>query len=91
MTVDSEDHIWSARWDGFALYRYSPDGNQVLKIEFETKKVSCVTFGGTDYRDMYVTTAGANNLSENGQSAGSLYRLNPGITGKEEFRSAICV
>lgn len=91
MTVDSEDHIWSARWDGFSLYRYSPDGNQVLKIEFETKKVSCVTFGGIDYRDMYVTTAGANNLSENGQSAGSLYRLNPGITGKEEFRSAICV
>ena len=24
MTVDAEDHVWSARWDGSALYRFAP-------------------------------------------------------------------
>lgn len=98
MTVDSEDHVWSARWDGWALYRYSPDGEQVNKIDFNTKKVSCPTFAENplnkerpenSYTDMYVTTAGGDNPSENGLQAGALFRLNPGISGKPEFRSQI--
>ena len=47
MTVDAEDHVWSARWDGSALYRFAPDGTEVARIDFPAKKVSSVIFGGT--------------------------------------------
>ncbi|MBT4139093.1 MAG: SMP-30/gluconolactonase/LRE family protein [Candidatus Latescibacteria bacterium] len=89
MTVDAEGYVWCAKWDGHALVRYAPDGTEDRRIEFPTKKVSCVTFGGDDYTDMYVTTAGGHDKEENGEHAGALYRLNLGIKGVPEFRSNI--
>ena len=32
MTVDREGYIWSARWDGGCLVRYTPDGKENLRI-----------------------------------------------------------
>jgi D-xylonolactonase len=89
MTVDVEGYIWSARWDGGCLVRYAPDGGEERRITFPAKKVSCVTFGGEDYTDMYVTTAGGNNKAAEGQGAGALFRLNLGIPGVPEFPSRI--
>ena len=66
MTVDAEGYIWSARWDGGCLVRYSPDGREDRRIEFPAKKVSSVIFGGEDYTDMYVTTAGGDDKAEEG-------------------------
>ena len=87
MTVDAEGCIWSARWDGAQLVRHAPDGEVLQRFPFPVKKVSCVTFGGPDYTDIYVTTAGARNPAENGELAGSIFRLNIGVRGKPEFRS----
>lgn len=89
MTVDAEGYVWSAHWDGWCLIRYAPDGQEVTRIKFPAKQVSCVTFGGDDYTDMYVTTAGGQNKQENGEGAGALYRLRLGIRGVPEFRSRI--
>ncbi len=89
MTVDAEGYVWSARWGGSRLTRYSPDGTEVLRVTFPAKKVSSVIFGGPDYSDMYVTTAGGDNKEENGPGAGGLYRLRPGVKGVPEFPSRI--
>ena len=89
MTVDAEDHVWSARWDGSALYRFAPDGTEVARIDFPAKKVSSVIFGGRDLTDMYVTTAGGNDKPNEGPGAGALFRLNLGIRGKPEFLSRV--
>jgi D-xylonolactonase len=89
MTVDAEGYVWSARWDGSALFRYAPDGREVLRIAFPAKKVSCPTFGGPDYEDIYVTTAGGAHKDVEGEGAGALYRLRLGIRGVPEFRSRI--
>ena len=91
MTVDAEGYLWSARWDGGHLFRYAPDGNEVLRIPFPAKKVTSVTFGGADYTEMYVTTAGGNNRSEEGSGAGAVFHLNLGIQGVPEFFSHIAV
>jgi len=91
MTVDAEGYVWSARWDGSCLVCYTPEGAELLRIPFPAKKVSCVTFGGEDYTDMYVTTASANNKAQEGELAGALFRLNLGIRGVPEFRSRIAV
>jgi D-xylonolactonase len=89
MTVDAEGHVWSARWGGGCLVRYSPDGEEEQRITFPARKVSSVTFGGPDYTDIYVTTAGGQNKEDEGEGAGALFHINLGIQGLPEFRSRI--
>ncbi len=89
MTVDAGGYVWSARWDGSSLVRYSPAGEQERRIWFPARKVSSVIFGGDDYTDMYVTTAGGQDKTSEGPGAGCLYRLNVGIRGKAEYLSRI--
>lgn len=94
MTVDADGDLWSARWNGGVVARYGPDGAERGRIEFPARKVSCVTFGGADYDDAYVTTAldGGERETE-GDGAGALFRFDvpDGVTGRPEFRSAFPV
>ncbi len=90
LTVDSEGYIWSARWNGSALYRYSPDAVEVDRIGFPAKKVSSVSFGGNDYEDLFITTAlTSGTRSGEGAGAGALFRLRPGVRGVPEFHSNV--
>lgn len=90
MTVDQDGNAWSARWNGGCLVKYTANGKEVLRIDFPTKKVSSLTFGGEDYNDLYVTTAGGGNKEEEGEGAGALFRLSPeSAKGKREFLSKI--
>jgi D-xylonolactonase len=89
LTVDAEGYIWSAFWGDSCLVRYAPDGTEERRICFPAKKVSSLTFGGPDYSDIYVTTAGGNNKAEEGAGAGALFRITLGIQGVPEFRSRV--
>ena len=89
MTVDAEGYVWSARWDGHALVRFAPDGTEDMRIEFPAKKVSCPIFGGDEYTDLYVTTAGGQDKAQEGEGAGALFRVRMGIRGVPEFRSRV--
>lgn len=90
MTVDADGFVWSARWDGDALFRYAPDGTLERTVAIPARKASCCTFGGPDYRHLYVTTAGGDRKDRDGEGAGALYRLAiDGVAGVPEFRSAI--
>jgi D-xylono/L-arabinono-1,4-lactonase len=90
MTVDAQDHVWSARWQQSALYRYTPDGVEERRIEFPAKKVSSVTFGGNDLSELYVTTALYDGTrADEGAGAGALFRLRLGIRGVPEFFSRV--
>jgi D-xylonolactonase len=91
MTVDAEGYVWSARWDGGCLVRYTPDGIEDRRIAFPARKVSSVIFGGSDYADMYVTTAGGQDKAREGQGAGALFRLRMQIKGLPEFQSRIAL
>ncbi|WP_137284562.1 SMP-30/gluconolactonase/LRE family protein [Halorussus salinisoli] len=90
LTVDSEGYVWSARWDGNRLVRYTPSGTVDREIEFPARKVSSVTFGGEELRDLYVTTANVEGRDAEGDGAGALFRVpDVGVSGKAEFRSEI--
>lgn len=89
MTVDATGDVWSARWGGSCLVRYAPDGREVERIRFPAKKVSSAAFGGPDYADLYVTTAGGDDKEHEGHGAGALFRVRPGVRGVPEFRSHI--
>lgn len=87
MTVDAEGSIWSARWDGSGILRMDAQGRVMDSITFPVKKVTSAAFGGDDLTTLYATTAGGQDRDENGQLAGSLFRLEPGVKGRGEFRS----
>lgn len=89
LAVDAEGYVWSARWDGSALYRYTPDGQVDQVIHFPARKVSSVIFGGPDYTDLYVTTAGGDNRAHEGPGAGALFHLRPGVRGRPPFFSRL--
>ncbi|GAA0727913.1 D-xylonolactonase [Halorubrum trapanicum] len=91
MTVDANDHVWSARWNGGRVVRYAPTGEPVSEIEFPARKVSSVTFGGAGYETLYVTTAlTGGDRSTEGDGAGSVFRVTDLDTaGVSDFRSRI--
>jgi D-xylonolactonase len=89
MTIDSEGHPWSALWDGAAIARLSPSGEEEQRIPIPARKSSSAIFGGEGLRDMYVTTAGGNVKSTDGAAAGGLFRLTAGVHGLPEFFSRI--
>jgi D-xylono/L-arabinono-1,4-lactonase len=84
LTVDKQGGVWSARWDGSCLVRYTPDGVETRRVTFPAKKVSSAIFGGPDLRDLYVTTAGGDNRADEGSGAGAIFRLRPGVQGLPE-------
>ena len=89
LTIDSEGSLWSARWDGYSIVKYSPDGTELERIALPARKVSSLTFGGESYNDLYITTAGGDDRIANGSTAGSLFRIQCDTPGLPEFRSRI--
>ena len=92
LTVDAEGYVWSARWDGGRLVRYDPTGAEVARLQFPSRKVASVTFGGPAYGDAYVATALTEaSREEEGDGAGALFRFTPDVVGVPEFRSRVSV
>ncbi len=89
MAVDAEGNIWSARWDGGALFHYAPDGTILGSAHFPARKVSSLTFAGPDLLDVYVTCAGGPEKVAEGSGAGALFRTTLGVAGRPSFRSRI--
>lgn len=87
MTVDSEGHVWQAHVYGGKIIRYDPDGDIERAINMPVLKVTCPTFGGPNFDQLFVTTMGRPPLPrfpEDGRDRGSLYVIEDlGITGIE--------
>lgn len=88
-SLDAEGHLWSALWDGGCIVRLSPEGIVEKKIVIPAPKTSSLTFGGEDYLDMYITTAGGNARHVEGALAGGLFHLRAETPGLPEFFSRI--
>jgi sugar lactone lactonase YvrE len=57
LCVDAEGCIWSARWNGWQVVRYSPKGEPLLKVEVPAQRVTSCCFGGPDLDQLFITTA----------------------------------
>jgi len=90
-TVDSEGHLWFALWGGSAIVRLDPKGRIEETISMPAKKITSLTFGGEDFKDIYVTSEGGLARTENDPFAGALFRVKSSIAGKAEFRSRISI
>lgn len=59
LTVDAEGHVWSAKWGGAKIVRYTPDGSIDRVLTLPVPHATSVTFGGPDLDVLYVSTARA--------------------------------
>jgi sugar lactone lactonase YvrE len=91
LTVDAEDHVWVALWDGSAVRRYRPDGVLDRVIELPVSRPTSCAFGGDDLGDLYVTSARTGLTPEQLAAqpySGGVLRLRPGVLGRAPNRFA---
>jgi sugar lactone lactonase YvrE len=91
MTLDAEDHLWVALWDGWAVERYRPDGTLELRVEVPAAQATSCTFGGRDLDVLFITTA-RKEFPVGGRPdqlhAGGLFACRPGVRGRRAHRFA---
>ncbi len=55
--VDSAGFLWSARWEGSCIARFTPNGTVDCIVPIPSSRVTSLAFGGSDFKTVYVTTA----------------------------------
>lgn len=83
-TIDADDYLWSAQFDGSCVIRYDPTGRMDRVIRLPVTKPTSCSFGGEGYRQLFVTTA-TRGLTEEALRAeplaGRVLVLDVGIAG----------
>lgn len=84
MTVDADNCLWIAFWDGWCLRRLSPDGERLLEMPVPVQRPTSCTFGGSGLDRLFITSA-RRGLSaadlESQPRAGGLFMTVPGVRG----------
>lgn len=91
MTVDADGGVWVAVWGGSCVRRYSPSGALVESIEVPASQVTSCAFGGSDLRDLYITSAAGGLTTEqrlHEPHAGALFVCRPDANGRPSNRFA---
>jgi L-arabinonolactonase len=57
LTIDADDHVWSAHWDGGRVTRYRPDGSVERVVPLPVPRTTSCCFGGADLATLFVTSA----------------------------------
>ena len=87
LTVDAEGFVWNAHYNGWRITRYAPNGNADRVIRVPVQHVTSVTFGGSGFDTLYVTS-GRLRLSEEERVrqpvAGHVFACEPGAHGIAE-------
>ena len=87
--VDSHGCIWNARYGAGQVVRLTPNGELDQVVETGTRQLTACTLGGSDLRDLYVTSA-AQRMSEAELAAqpdaGSLFVMRVETPGLPEPR-----
>lgn len=90
MTIDSEDMLWVALWEGWGVGRFDPKtGEMLAKIEVPVACVTSCCFGGAKMDELYITTASRDLKEEDRHKqpdAGGIFVAHPGVTGTPSIR-----
>lgn len=85
MTIDADDMLWVALWNGNAVVRFDPKTGEILqKIEVPAHNVSSCAFGGPNLDILYITSARVDMSEAELEAfplAGSVFEVKPGVHG----------
>jgi sugar lactone lactonase YvrE len=82
MILDEEDCLWVALWGGWAVRRYSPDGELLGVLDVAVGRVTKCAFGGPELDDLFVTTASPETPDSAQPHAGGVFRARVGVKGR---------
>jgi sugar lactone lactonase YvrE len=57
LTIDADDRVWSAHWDGGRVTRYRPDGSVERVVTLPVPRTTSCCFGGPNLATLFVTSA----------------------------------
>jgi sugar lactone lactonase YvrE len=80
--MDSEGYLWNCRYGGKCIVRIAQDGAVDQVVEMPVSNITSCTFGGHDYRTLYITTASSDMAGE--RLSGGLFALRTGVLGLPE-------
>jgi sugar lactone lactonase YvrE len=83
--IDSEGYLWNCRFGGGCIVRVAPDGRVDRVVEMPVQNITTCTFGGTDLKTLFVTTASIVSPPGN-RLAGSLFAVDVEVPGMAENR-----
>ena len=91
LTVDAEGFVWSAKWDGWKVVRYAPDGSMDFEVSLPVQRPTSCMFGGPELKQLFITSASV-GLSESELQeqplAGSIFMVETQTQGLPEPRFA---
>ena len=84
MTVDADNCLWIAFWDGWCVRRFSASGEQIDARPVPVQRPTSCTFGGADLDQLFITSASrdltpAERVAQ--PLAGGLFMVRPGVCG----------
>jgi len=86
-TVDAEGCVWSARYNGGAVARITPEGRLDTLVTLPVRQITSCAFGGPGLELLFITTA-RQTLDAAGLAAqplaGSIFVVRPGVSGVAE-------
>ena len=85
MTIDEDDMVWIAMWNGAAVLRFNPNTGKIIeKIDVPALNVTSCAFGGNSRQTLYITTAKqgiTNKQFEQYPLSGSLFVVECDVKG----------
>jgi xylono-1,5-lactonase len=89
MTVDSEDCLWIAFWDGWCIRRLSPEGRIIANVPMPVQRPTSCAFGAAALDRLFITSASI-GIEEDAAAvqpfAGALFMVEPGVAGPPELQ-----
>lgn len=82
MTLDENDNLWVALWNGHRVICIDKETKEILsEIRVPCPKATCCVFGGSDLSELYITTAAMSDTNEYPQ-AGNTFKKVVGVKGR---------
>jgi sugar lactone lactonase YvrE len=79
LAVDEAGSVWVADVSGSSSVRgFSPDGEEVGRVDVPARMVTSLCFGGADRRDLYIVTADNKDEPDRG---GTVFRCRADVPG----------
>lgn len=92
LTVDAEDHVVCAVWNGGCVVRLNTAGAVVDRVGLPAQRLTSVAFGGARLDALYVTSALQDGPAGAGdEAAGAVFRLTGAGRGRPERPSRMLI
>lgn len=85
--VDAQGNYWSARVWGYSAVRFSPEGKINGKVKVPVKGPTCVTLGGPELKNLYITSLRVEHTEKELQEmpqSGGLFMEKVDVSGIEQ-------